>query len=157
MSLDVYLRMPGTMRKSDARIFIREDGQTKEISRAEWDMRYPGREPLTLTASDTDEIYSANITHNLGSMAAAAGLYMPLWHPEDIGAVCARDLIGPLRAGLARLEADPARFAPFSPSNGWGTYEGLCLFVSDYLAACEQYPDAEVSVMRSMTIAIISW
>ena len=37
MSLDVYLRLPGVARTVEARIFIREDGGTREITRAEWD------------------------------------------------------------------------------------------------------------------------
>jgi hypothetical protein len=28
--------------------------------------------------------YQSNITHNLGSMAEAAGIYQALWHPEEI-------------------------------------------------------------------------
>jgi hypothetical protein len=44
------------------------------------------------------------------------------------------------------LQADPARFQSLNPSNGWGTYEGLVQFVTAYLAACVQFPDATVSV-----------
>ena len=38
MSLDVYLYLEGHTTKADTepRIFIREDGQTKQISREEW-------------------------------------------------------------------------------------------------------------------------
>jgi len=30
-------------------------------------------------------VYDANITHNLGAMAEAAGIYKHLWRPEEIG------------------------------------------------------------------------
>lgn len=93
--------------------------------------------------------YSANITHNLGMMADEAGIYEALWRPEEIGLKTARELIEPLRAGLVRLlTEDREKFLQHSPKNGWGTYDGLVEFVSSYLRACEENPDATVSVSR---------
>ena len=60
----------------------------------------------------------------------------------------AEQLIAPLRVGLDVLRGDPKRFRQFNPENGWGDYEGLIEFVEEYLAACEMYPDADVSVWR---------
>ena len=92
--------------------------------------------------------YSANITHNLGKMAAEAGIYEHLWRPDDIGVTRAKQLIEPLRAGLALLKSDRARFEVFNAPNGWGTYDPFVAFVEKYLAACEECPDATVSVSR---------
>lgn len=94
------------------------------------------------------EIYSDNITHNLGRMADAAGCYYHLWRPDEIGITRAEELIEPLRAALDRLKADPDKFKEFDAPNGWGRYENLVQFVSEYLAACKESPDAEVSVSR---------
>ena len=151
MSLDVSLTFPGAQPESPAvpHIFIREGGQTKEVSREEWDKRFPGREPFTTSSlNETGEVYSANITHNLGKMADHAGLYKPCWRPEEHDITDARQLIEPLRAGLAVLREKPEFFKTFNPDNGWGTYEGLCEFVNEYLQACERYPQAKVSVWR---------
>lgn len=148
MSLDVYLSLPGVQVAVEARIFIREDGGTKELTRAEWDARFPGREPFTVAPEDSEEVYSANITHNLNQMADAAGIYEALWRPEEIGVTHAAQLIEPLSAGLVLLRSDPARFATLNPSNGWGSYDGLVAFVADYLEACCNNPSAEVSVSR---------
>jgi hypothetical protein len=150
MSLDVYLTLKDNqVQRPDKRIFIREDGRTKEISRAEWDAKYPGREPATLESDDdSDEIYNANITHNLNKMADAAGIYKHLWRPDEIGITKASQLIEPLRIGLALLRSDPERFRKLNPENGWGNYEGLIRFVENYLQVCEQYPEADVSVSR---------
>lgn len=60
----------------------------------------------------------------------------------------ARDLIEPLRTGLARLKSDPAHFKAFDPENGWGSYDGFVPWVERYLAACEENPDAVVEVSR---------
>jgi len=147
MSLDVYLTIEGSKNNSGSGIYIREDGQVKEISRAEWDERFPGREPVIAIRDEDDaRVYSANITHNLTRMAFEAGIYQHLWRPDEIGITTAAQLIEPLRVGLELLKSDPDRFRVFNPPNGWGDYEGLVSFVERYLAACEEYPDASVSV-----------
>ena len=93
-------------------------------------------------------IYSDNITHNLNKMANEAGIYKHLWRPEEIGITKAHQLIEPLRAGLELLKSDPARFEKHNASNGWGMYEHFVPFVESYLSACEENPNAEVSVSR---------
>lgn len=150
MSLDVYLVMKGFTKTHDGSgIFVRENGATKEISRAEWDERFPNREPVVLEKQyESDTVYESNITHNLNKMADEAGIYSHLWRPEEIGINKAEQLIEPLKTGLKLLKSDPARFGKLNPSNGWGTYEGLVNFVTAYLDACIRYPQAEVSVSR---------
>lgn len=94
------------------------------------------------------QIYSGNVTHNLSPMAQAAGIYLPLWRPDELGITKAGQLIGPLQAGLARLKADPDKFKAFDPPNGWGSYDGFVKFVEEYLNACGENPEADVSVWR---------
>ena len=94
------------------------------------------------------QIYSGNVTHNLGKMAAEAGIYQCLWRPDELGITKASQLIEPLRAGLALLKSDPARFRAFNPPNGWGTYDGFVKFVEEYLNACGENPEASVSAWR---------
>lgn len=149
MSLNVYLYHP-TIPSTGSGIFIRENGENREISQAEWDERFPGAEPIRPVLDDDYEgpVYSANITHNLGKMAAEAGVYEALWRPEEINATHASDLLAALRRGLDNLIENPDHFKAFNPSNGWGDYNGLVSFVTRYLEACEMYPDAEVSVSR---------
>lgn len=102
----------------------------------------------THTRKTRDEFYSANITHNLGGMAAEAGIYDALWRPDEIGITKAAQLIEPLRAGVALLKSDPPRFEKHNAANGWGLYEHFVPFVEAYLHACEENPDAFVSVSR---------
>jgi hypothetical protein len=147
MSLDVDLMMPG-ISATGSGIFIRENGGMREISRAEWDEKFPGREPVVFEGDGDRSIYSANITHNLGKMASEAGIYQALWRPEEIGITRAFQLIEPLRSGLERLRQQPDHFKQFNPENGWGDYDGLVRFVEQYLEACEDYQTAVVSVSR---------
>ena len=150
MSLDVYLTMKEIKRlKPAGRIYVRRDGSTQEISREEWDQLFPGREPVVVNEeAEVNEVYQANITHNLNKMADEAGLYEVLWRPDEVGFTKACQLIPLLVAGLAKLKANPKHFRQFNPSNGWGSYEGLVRFVENYLSACREYPDADVSVWR---------
>lgn len=103
---------------------------------------------VTLTANRPAEVFSANITHNLGAMAREAGIYEACWRPEEIGITKAAQLIEPLRNSIAQMKADPERFKKHNPPNGWGDYDGLMAWLERYLAACEANPDAEVSVSR---------
>ena len=104
---------------------------------------------VTLKSDTTgDELYWANITHNLNTMAIEAGIYKELWRPEELGIKLAGQLIEPLSLGLKRLEEEPERYKKFNPENGWGSYEGLIAFVSRYLRACIKNPEAEVSISR---------
>ncbi len=150
MSLDVYLEIEeGQHLPSDPAIFIREEGRVKQITRAEWDERFPDREPVMVTfPADDKTVYSDNITHNLNAMAKEAGIYKHLWRPDEINVTKAAELIEPLHNGLTLLLSAPERFKQFNPENGWGTYEGLVAFVCDYLKACEEYPSADVFVSR---------
>lgn len=102
------------------------------------------------TVNRSEELYWANITHNLGGMAEEAGIYKHLWRPEELvpPATEARQLIEPLRAGLALMKADPERFKKHNASNGWGLYEHFVPFVERYLEACEAHPDALIRVSR---------
>ncbi len=147
MSLDVFLELPQAT-DSGSGIFVREAGSIREISRVEWDTQFPGREPVIAIKEECSGVYSANITHNLGNMANAAGIYAALWRPEEIGITHAHQLIEPLRAGLERLRSDPDHFKQFKPENDWGDYSGLVEFTHNYLSACENYPQATVSVSR---------
>ena len=101
-----------------------------------------------LTAVRPTEVYSANITHNLNSMADAAGIYQACWRPEEIGAKYASDIIPLLEKGLEDLKARPEYFKQFNSPNGWGVYENFVPWVEKYLAACKENPDAEIQVSR---------
>lgn len=117
----------------------------------------------------SEELYTANITHNLNEMADACGLYDVLWRPyrldpnwnlklekksdkeyefENAVTMKAADLIQTLDKGLKELESNPAKYKEFNPDNGWGSYEGLVKFTKNYLKACKKYPTAIVKTWR---------
>jgi hypothetical protein len=92
------------------------------------------------------EVFSANITHNLGVMAKEAGIYKHLWSPAEINITYAAQLIKPLKAGLELMKKEPERFKKFDAENGWGTYKQFVSWVEDYIKACKQYPNAKIEV-----------
>ena len=153
MSLWVYLNMPDAAVPVGSGIFVRDDGGVREVSIEEWNEMNPDREPIAVKreiGETSDTVFEWNITHNLTNMAQAAGIYEPLWHPEkcDPPITTAKQLIGPLSVGFEKLVTGREFFLQFNPKNGWGTYENLVEFVGRYINACEDWPDAIVSVSR---------
>lgn len=94
------------------------------------------------------ELYWANITHNLNTMAGEAGIYECLWRPDEHGITHARQIIEPLAAGVALLATQKERFEAFNAPNGWGKWENFLPWCAKYLQACRDNPDAIVKVSR---------
>ncbi len=104
--------------------------------------------PCPCCKRDFEPVFSRNITHNLNRMADAAGIYEVLWRPEEGGIKTAAQLVKPLTAGLETLKLHPDFFRKLNPENGWGEYEDLVEFATEYLEACKQNPECEVYVSR---------
>lgn len=92
------------------------------------------------------EVYSANITHNLNTMADAAGIYKHLWHPEDVGVKTASDLIEPLEKAIQEMRDNPEKFKRFDARNGWGTYDDFVPWLERLLCECKIHPNASITV-----------
>jgi hypothetical protein len=152
MSLDIKLKTEKLLKKKKlSQIFIRENGKIKEISEEEWNKRnLLRRQPVKFFSDEeeTNEVYSDNITHNLGKMAAEAGIYTHLWKPDSINIIKAKDLINPLTDGLTLLKSDADKFKKLNPPNGWGNYEVFVEFVENYLKACINNPETTIEVSR---------
>ena len=115
-----------------------------------------------------EQLYWANITHNLGQMADKAGIYEALWRPyylhsdcpkefhnydeeyafEEAHPMLAKDIIQTLEKGYEDMKARPEYYKQFDSKNGWGLYIHFIPFIEKYLEACKTYPDAEISVSR---------
>jgi len=148
MSLDIYLSVIEPVIKRGTGVFIRESGKNIELTVEQVRERFPDSDLIVEQEFETNVVFDYNITHNLGPMAKAAGIYMELWRPEELGITKAVQLIEPLREGLHRLKVEPNTYKELNPDNGWGDYEGLVKFVSSYLDACYDYPDADVEASR---------
>jgi hypothetical protein len=95
-----------------------------------------------------NDLFEANITHNLGRMAKEAGIYEHLWNPDEVGIKTAAELIQPLTNGLELMKSDPERFKKFNAKNGWGTYDQFIPWIEEYLEACKEYPEALIGISR---------
>jgi len=93
-------------------------------------------------------VFDANITHNLGKMAEAAGIYKCLWHPAESGFARAEQIIPILEEGIRLMEVDPAKYEALNAENGWGTYANFLPWCKAVLAACKENPDAIPSASR---------
>lgn len=77
---------------------------------------------VSLSATRPTMVFHYNITHNLGRMADAAGLYEALWTPKSIDVKTAKELTPFLEQGLEKLKANESFFREFDSPNGWGRY-----------------------------------
>jgi hypothetical protein len=91
-----------------------------------------------------EKLFRANITHNLSLMASEAGLYLPLWHPENLMSHKAKDLIPEVEKVLQSLLLSPEFYKTFNDENGWGVYEHFVSFVERCLEAFKEFPEATV-------------
>lgn len=101
-----------------------------------------------LMDQDGNELYWANITHNLNKIADAAGMYEVLWRPDEHGFERAGQIAPKLKDGLIKLTLAPSEFKQYEPSNGWGKWENFVPWVARYLEACQANPDAFIRVSR---------
>lgn len=93
-------------------------------------------------------VHWQNITHNLGKMADAAGVYRHLWHPEDLAINLAFQLIGSLETAIADMENNPDYYRQYDAKNGWGTYDDFLPWLKKLLEACKENPNASIRVSR---------
>ena len=100
------------------------------------------------THAGREEVYHANITHNVNKMAIEAGIYMEVWRPEECEVTHARQLIEPLSAAIRLMVAEPERFEKHDDEQGRGTYEQFLPWLTLYHCACVENPDATVEVSR---------
>ena len=96
----------------------------------------------------TQIVFSANITHNLTEMADKAGIYYACWRPQEIGAKKAKDILPILEKGYKDMKARPEYYKQFDSPNGWGMYKHFLPWIKEYIDACKQYPDAEITADR---------
>jgi hypothetical protein len=101
---------------------------------------------FSLIRTQPTVVFDRNITHNLNPMATEAGIYEALWCPNKHGYTKAAQIIPILKEGLEKMKRDPAFFKTFDSENGWGLYIHFVPFVEAVLAACEEYPDADIEV-----------
>ncbi len=98
--------------------------------------------------SNGEEVFTRNITHNLGKMAGCAEIYKHLWRPEELEITCAFELIIPLRKALHEMVDYPNKFVACEPENGWGDFAEFFAFVWDYYLACKEHPAALITASR---------
>lgn len=104
---------------------------------------------IWLTDENGREVFEANITHNLTTMADKAGVYTALWRPEDLKDVrVAKDLIPYLVKGLQELADNYDTYQQYNPVNGWGNYANLISLIARYHIACIRFPDATIHICK---------
>lgn len=100
----------------------------------------------TDSVDDWNTVYWANITHNLGTMAEALGIYNCLWHPYNARIETAGDLIDPLKIAINMMKGSPERYKKFDAPNKWDNYDDFLPWLERLLVACEKHQNAKIRV-----------
>jgi len=117
-----------------------------------------------------EDVYDANITHNLNTMASAVDVkfYYALWRPylivnpnhkiledyrleyefEDSVDVYCKDIVDVIEDGLKKLKSNPDKYKKLDSPNGWGLYDNFVPWVEEYLNKLKEYPNMLVIVSR---------
>lgn len=146
MSLDIYIISPEPVKRKSTGIWVRDNGQTRELTREEAIERFPDADPESIQEIEieTNEFWHGNITGNLHEMAEECfpdveSLYDLLWRDEEPNDIIY--YVYQLFACLIELQDNPDTYKPFNPSNGWGTYEQLVEFVRSFIHALIDMPE----------------
>jgi hypothetical protein len=91
------------------------------------------------------EIFTRNITHNVGTMWRKAGVYDALYKSDNKKA---SEIIEELKKGCEDMIEHAEEYELLNPDNGWGDYEGAVYFLKDILDACKNYPNARIEISR---------
>ncbi|MFE4857323.1 hypothetical protein [Streptomyces sp. NPDC056670] len=76
----------------------------------------------------------------------------PLWSEAlgrrlaDLKDANAGDSLPALKRAVAAMEADPDKYRPMNPKNGWGDYEGALQYLRELRNACTAYPNATIHI-----------
>lgn len=103
---------------------------------------------IYLVTNEEVYVFDYNITHNLGKMASAAGLYEVMWDAVEQGYIYADQVVSILEKGIVELVCNKEYYESMNPENGWGSYDGLLKFAGKYLNACKENPTARIEVSR---------
>jgi hypothetical protein len=95
-----------------------------------------------------NELYWANITHNLGKMAEEAGFYRALWRPEEIGITKAIDLFPYIEKGIKKMIDNPSYYEQFDSPNGWGLYKHFLPWLVKLREQLLKYPESYIYISR---------
>lgn len=130
MSLDYYIITKNPVQHKHTGIYIRENGETKELSKEEAEKKF--NQPVEEYTSTDSNLLHVNITHNLAKMAKqcevnGVSLYTLLWYPDEV-LINGKPSISYCQNILIlyiELKAHRETYEKFNPSNGWGSYDSL--------------------------------
>ena len=157
MSLDITIISPEPSFRRSTGIYARVDGTIKELTPEEACERFPEvyktPEDVPVETVENEDLWWRNITHNLREMASHCmsldgqySLKALLWRDEfptkeefktdDVHTKYVTLLIECLQS----LKKSPDYFKQYNPANGWGNYELLVSFLTDFIKALIDAP-----------------
>ena len=84
-----------------------------------------------------------NYTSNCARMWRTAGADLAEYNDKPAG-----ECLPSLRAAITEMTANPAKYLPMEPLNGWGSYKGVTAKLVELVTMFEAAPKATVRVYR---------
>ena len=138
MGLDLTIRSDKLYKSKGTGVFVRDSGGIKELKTIdEIKLYFPELDTNSITSEyyETYDVWTKNITHNLGFMASHipvndSTLYYYLWRPEEIGFnYVNEDYINGIKEAYEYMNNNKETLSKYNSPNNWGTYEDLLNFV----------------------------
>ena len=92
---------------------------------------------------NNEEIFDANMTHNVTPMWHKAGCYEALYMSDGQRASDIRDIIVDAVVDMMKHKAE---YQKLDSPNGWGIYEHAFKFLISVAVACCDFPEATIRV-----------
>lgn len=92
---------------------------------------------------DNEEIFDANMTHDVTPMWHKAGCYDALYMSDGQKAMDVRDIIVDAVVDMMKYKKE---YQKLDSPNGWGTYDDAFKFLLSVAVACCDFPEAIIGV-----------
>ena len=157
MSLDLYIISKKPIRRTGTGIYVRENGRNKELKTKEEVLCYFGEDTdVEVKVYETDEVWSGNMTHNLGKMARRVkgkerDLYTLFWRPTE--SIVTKEWVTEVLRCYTYLKEHEDELKPLEEENRiyedngesyiWGTFDLLKEFTESLIKCLLDLPYEE--------------
>ncbi len=140
MSLDIYLTVPREKSRAEQAIDLLRANGFDEFADELYARHSEDCGP--------NRVSSLSIPSALWRMAEQGGFYGYVWRPEQMRVTKSSQMAVHLRRAIAWMESHRGDAPVFSGMGGPGGHARLLQSLREYLAACEEFPDADIEVSR---------
>lgn len=139
MGLDLTIKSDKVYKSKGTGVFVRDSGGTRELETLDEIKAYfPELDTNSITQEyyETYDVWTRNITHNLGYMASHipvgnTTLYYYLWRPYEIGyEYVNQGYVDGIHEARKYMTEHQKELEKYNTPGGWGVYSDLLSFIN---------------------------